>query len=202
MERLFWPKTVVSGILTVWTILPLLVEASVYFSVQELEQRKILFEVSIPPGEIEYLEDLRQTTPLEAQGSVELLGNTLGEIRIRGHLKVTMRALCDRCLELAQIPLDSDFDLFYRPPQPAGHPAAEVELHEGEAEIAFYDGDGLQLNDILREYVILSMPMHKVCSEACLGICPVCGQNRNFKVCACEVKPVDDRWAALKSLKN
>lgn len=174
-----------------------------YFSVQELEQRKIRFDVSLAPGEIDFLDkELRQVGLLEAQGQVELLGNTLGEIRVRGHLKAIMETDCDRCLEKAAFPIDSDFDLFYRPPRPAGHPSEDVELHEGEAEIGFYEGGGLHLNDILREYVILSMPMHPVCSEACLGICPVCGQNRNMRTCECEVKPVDDRWAALKSLKN
>ena len=176
------------------------VEVSVFFSVQELERRQIRFEVSIPAGEIEYLNELRQFGPLQAQGSVELLAHTLGEIRIRGHLSVTMETDCDRCLETARYPLDSDFDLFYRPPNPEGRPSEEVELHEGEAEIGFYEGGGLQLNDILREYVILSMPMHKVCSETCRGICPVCGQNRNLLACSCTVKPVDDRWAALKRL--
>jgi uncharacterized protein len=174
----------------------------VYFSVQELERRKILFDVSIPPAEITYLDqELRQIAPLQAQGSVELLAHTLGEIRVRGHLSVTMETDCGRCLEPAQFPLDAEFDLFYCPPQPASHPSEEVELHEGEAEIGFYDGKGLELNDILREYVILSMPMHPVCSDACQGICPVCGQNRNVRACSCEVKPQDDRWAALKRLQ-
>ena len=173
-----------------------------YFSVQELERRKIRFDVSIPPGEIEYDNNLRQAGPLETDGSVELLANTLGEIRVRGHLNVTMETDCDRCLETARFPIDSDFDLFYRPQPPDGRPSAEVELHEGEAEIGFYAGGGLHLNDILREYVLLSMPMHPVCSEACKGICPVCGQNRNVRACACEVKPVDDRWAALKRLQH
>jgi uncharacterized protein len=174
----------------------------VFFSVQELEQRKIRFDVSIPPGEIVFDSDLRQVGPLVAQGSVELLGNTLGEIRVRGHLAVKMETDCDRCLEKAQFPIDSDFDLFYRPPSPAGHPAEEVELREGEAEIGFYEGGGLYLNDILREYVILSMPMHRICSEACQGICPVCGGNRNLRDCGCQVKPVDDRWAALKRFQG
>lgn len=174
-----------------------------YFSVQELEQRKIRFDVSIPPGEIEYLDKkLRQAGPLDAQGSVELLGNTLGEIRVRGHLKVVMETDCDRCLEPARFPIDSDFDLFYRPSQPGGRPSEEIELRAGEAEIGFYEGGGLHLNDILREYVILSMPMHPVCSEECRGICPVCGQNRNLRACSCQVKPVDDRWAALKKLQH
>jgi uncharacterized protein len=173
----------------------------VFFSVQELEQRRISFEVSVPPGEIEHLDkELHQAGPLEAQGTVELLRNTLGEIRVRGHLKVTMETACGRCLETVAVPIDSDFDLYYSPPRPAGHPAEEVELHAGEAEIGFYDGNGLQLDDILREYVLLSLPMHPVCSESCQGICPVCGQNRNLCACGCEVKPVDDRWAALKNL--
>src|ERR1051326_7473416 len=173
-----------------------------YFSVQELERRKIPFDVSLPPREIEYLADLQQRGQLQAQGAVELLGNSLGEIRVRGHMNVVMETVCDRCLETAQFPIDSDFDLFYRPTLPLGRPSEEVELHAGEAEIGFYDGSGLHLNDILREYVILSMPMHPVCSEACRGICPVCGQDRNVRTCSCEVKPVDDRWAALKRLQN
>src|SRR5271166_4734595 len=116
-------ETIVSGILRLWSEPFLPFEVSVYFSVQELERRTIRFDVSIPPGEIEYLNDLRQYGPLLAQGSVELLGNTLGEIRVRGHLSVTIETDCDRCLEAAQFPIDSDFDLFYRPPLPNGtHP--------------------------------------------------------------------------------
>ena len=68
-----------------------------FFSVKELELKKVRFEVAFPPGEIEYDEGLRQASPLEVQGSAELLPHTQGEIRIRGHLKVRMRSECDRC---------------------------------------------------------------------------------------------------------
>lgn len=173
-----------------------------FFSVRELEQRKAHFDVSYAPGEIEFLDPkLRQASPLNAEGSVELLGNTLGEIRVRGHLSVSMEAECDRCLELARVPLESDFDLFYRPEPEDGRPGDEVEIDDGESQIAFYEGDGLELEEILREHILLSLPMQRVCSEACKGICPVCGQNRNVVACGCAVKPVDDRWAALKQLK-
>ena len=177
-------------------------EVCVFFSVQELEQRKIRFDVLIPPGEIEYSDKrLKQIGDLHAEGSVELMGNTLGEIRVRGHLDVQMETECDRCLERAVFPINSDFDLFYRPAQPTRHPAEEVEIDEGESEIAFYEGSGLRLNDILREYILLSMPMQRVCSQTCRGICPVCGQNRNVQECGCVMKPADDRWAALKRLQ-
>lgn len=172
-----------------------------FFSVKELEVKKIVFDTTFPTGEIEYHEKrLRQATPLKTEGSAELLSNTLGEIRVKGHLSVTIEADCDRCLETAWFPIESDFDLFYRPSDASPDGADEVEIDEGESEIAFYEGGGLDLKDILREYILLSMPMQRICNDACLGICPVCGQNRNIVNCDCEVKTVDDRWSALKKL--
>jgi uncharacterized protein len=175
----------------------------VFFSVRELEVRKQHFDVCIRPGEIEYLDKLRQSSELKAEGVAELLSNTLGEIRVKGHATVEMEADCDRCLETAKLPLDNDFDLFYRPePETKGHRSGEeVAIDDGEAQIAFYEGAGLELNDILREHILLSLPMQYVCSEACKGICPVCGRNRNQGDCGCREQLVDERWAALKNLK-
>jgi len=173
----------------------------VFISVQELEVKRVRFEVTFPPGEIQFADvGLAQATPLEAKGSAELLANTLGEIRIQGRLKVTLRAECDRCLEPAEYPLDSSFDLFYRPAARAAR-EEEVEIDAGETEIAFYEGDGIELKEVLREFVLLAMPMQRICRDDCRGICPVCGQNRNLVACGCELKAVDDRWAALKNLQ-
>ena len=97
-------------------------------------------------------------------------------------------------------PIDEDFELFYRPVS-EGY-GEEVQLDEGEAEMGFYEGDGLELNDVLREFVLLALPMQRVCSEDCKGICPECGQNRNQKECACQAAAVNDRWAALKKLRE
>ena len=174
-----------------------------FISVKELELKKVRFEVAFPPGEIDFQDDgdrLSQASPLEAEGSAELLPHTLGEIRVRGHLAVTLQCDCNRCLEPARFPIDSSFDLFYRPTA-SGAGDEEVEIDEGEAEIAFYEGAGIELKDILREHVLLNMPMQRVCRDNCLGICPVCGQNRNLINCGCEAKLVDDRWSALKKLQ-
>ena len=171
-----------------------------FLSVKELEIKKVRFAVTFPPGEIAYDDGLRQIAPLAVDGSAELLAHTLGEIRIQGRLKVTMATECDRCLEPAEFPIDSNFDLFYRPALKADF-GDEVEIDEGEAEIAFYEGGGIELKDVLREYVLLSLPMQRICREDCHGICPVCGRNRNLVNCGCEAKQVDERWAALKKLQ-
>ena len=173
-----------------------------FFRVRDLEVKAGRFDVEIPPGQIEYLDaKLRQAGPLKAVGKVELVSGSLGEIRVKGHLGVRMEADCDRCLDSAPFPIDSDFELFYRPVE-EGYGSEEHVIDEGEAEMGFYQGDGLELNDVLREFVLLSLPMQRLCREGCKGICPVCGQNRNLNQCDCQAEAADDRWAALKSMKN
>jgi uncharacterized protein len=172
----------------------------VFFHVRDLESRAGRVDVNLAAGAIEFLDPkLRQKGPLKASGKVDLVSDSLGEIRVKGHVAVVMEADCDRCLEPAPYPIDADFELYYRPlAQGFGD---EKELDEGEAEMGFYEGDGVELNDTLREYVLLALPMQRLCSMKCKGICPVCGQNRNQNPCQCQATAVDDRWAALKQLK-
>ena len=171
-----------------------------FFSIKELEVRKLPFDVELRPGEIEFEGGrLKQSSALQASGVAELLSDTLGEIRIQGKLAVELETECDRCLEPVRHPMANDFDLFYRPtPKGAPHEAA---IDEGESQIGFYEGAGIELEEILREHILLSLPMQLVCREECQGICPQCGQNRNAGSCHCETKLVDDRWAALRELK-
>ena len=75
----------------------------------------------------------------------------------------------------------------------------EVKIDASDAEIGFYE-DGLQLEEILQEQILLTLPMQRVCSETCKGICPGCGKNRNETACDCKPK-ADDRWEALRKLQ-
>jgi DUF177 domain-containing protein len=173
----------------------------VFFHVRDLELRPARFDVELPPGSIEFLDPkLKQAEPLQSSGKVELVTGSLGEIRVSGQVKVRMQAECDRCLEPAVFPLDSGFELYYRPVT-EGY-GEEKAIDPSEAEMGFYEGDGLELNDVLREFVLLDLPMRKLCDENCKGICPVCGQNRNQKECRCRTTASDDRWAALKELRK
>jgi|SRR5438128_7436009 len=171
-----------------------------FLSIKEMEVRKVRFDETFEPGQIDFSgAEIEQAGPLHVEGVAEFLANTEGEIRIQGNLAVTMRSLCDRCLSEAQFPLHSRFDLFYRPMTVIAR-EEEVEIDEGEAEIGFYEGGGMELEDILREQILLLLPMQKVCSDECQGICPVCGRNRNEVQCGCKVVPADDRWGALRNL--
>jgi len=172
-----------------------------FLSVKEMELRKIRFDETFQPGQIDFTdENLEQDSPLHAAGSAELLAHTEGELRIQGRYTVEMAAECDRCLGGARFPLDSQFDLFYRPTSFIAR-EEEVEIDEGEAEIGFYEHGGIELEEILREQVLLALPMQRVCNDACKGICPVCGRNRNETTCDCSMENTDDRWGALRNLE-
>jgi uncharacterized protein len=172
-----------------------------FLSVKELELRKIRFDENFQPGQIDFAgEELEQVAPLAVKGQAELLAHTDGEVRIQGRYTVEMASQCDRCLGRARFALDAGFDLFYRPLSFIAR-EEEVEIDEGEAEIGFYENGGLELEDILREQVLLSLPMQRVCSDVCKGICPVCGKNRNETECGCKLDNHDDRWGALRKLE-
>jgi uncharacterized protein len=173
-----------------------------FLGIQELQVRKIKFDTDFAAGEIDFgLAEVRQAGPLHVQGEAELLNDTLGEVRIRGRMNVDLSLQCDRCLEPVRYSVDGPFDLFYRP-TPKGSLPHEVAIDEGESQIGFYEGGGMALEDVLREHVLLSLPMHQVCREECAGICPKCGVNRNTGQCACTEEVVDDRWAALRELRG
>jgi uncharacterized protein len=172
----------------------------VFITLQELEQHVVRFKVDIPAGEIEFDNKVTQSAVLHAEGVAELMNHSLGEIRLQGNLQVKVDSPCDRCLEPVSLPIQSPFDLVYMPTSEVTE-GGEDEIDEAGVEVGFYEGNGLQLNDVLREVVLLSLPMQLVCSESCKGICPVCGQNRNQRQCGCQTAAADDRWSKLKDLR-
>ncbi|HET8668748.1 MAG TPA: DUF177 domain-containing protein, partial [Terriglobales bacterium] len=93
-----------------------------------------------------------------------------------------------------------EFDLLYRPQGvDAGH--EEISVTQAEAEIGYYVDGGLELEDVLREQVLLSVPIKTVCRDECKGFCPHCGKNLNVETCSCKPAAADPRWDALKGIK-
>jgi uncharacterized protein len=172
-----------------------------FIGLRELQLQTVRFDVDVPPGEIDFDAKLTQNSVLHAEGTAQLISHSLGEIRVNGDLKVSMQATCDRCLEPASFRVANDFDLVYMPSAGAAK-GGEDEVDEAAVEVGYYEGGGLELNDILREVVLLALPMQLVCSEECKGICPICGQNRNQQECGCHFEAVDDRWSKLKAFRS
>lgn len=61
-------------------------------------------------------------------------------------------------------------------------------------------GDKLDLEPLVRDAVLLELPLAPLCRDDCAGICPTCGADRNVAPCRCEAATNDPRWAALDAL--
>ena len=107
------------------------------------------------------------------------------------------RAAWSRC----EIPLSAEFDLIFRP-SAADAEATERSITAPETEIGYYLEDSLSLEDVLREQVLLSLPVKTLCKPDCKGLCPRCGADRNSQPCTCDAGPSDPRWEALAGLRS
>jgi uncharacterized protein len=173
----------------------------VFLSLQELQLRTIPFRVDIPAGQIDFDPAIFQNSVLHAEGSARTLNRSLGEIRVVGRLDVSVSGTCDRCLGSAVFSIDRNFDLVYVPSGESANSGAR-EIDAAATEVGYYEGSGLELNDVLREVVLLALPMRLVCNEACKGICPRCGQDRNVQECDCHLQAADERWSKLQDFRQ
>lgn len=164
-------------------------------TLEELEVHRIVVSKNYASGALDYHgAEFRQVAPLKVDAVAERVGS---EIRIRGHLGTRLEASCDRCLGQVGIPVECDFDLFYRHLQAVAR-EAEIEIPADELEVGFYSGDGIELADVVTEQVILSVPTKVVCRAECQGFCPVCGANRNLVACHCVPPQQQSPFASLK----
>jgi len=143
---------------------------------------------------------LGEDTRLIGQTEIDLQATRAAEqVQLVGSVNATVGFECDRCLTPLSTKIEQSFDLLYLPPLGAGE---EHELHGDDLSIAFYQGQTIDVDDLVREQVELTLPMARLCSEACRGLCPQCGANLNQGECACALEQIDPRWAALKDFKT
>jgi uncharacterized protein len=141
-------------------------------------------------------EDGRAGEPV-LSGSVRLM-HTQGGVLVQGRLHAQAALGCSRCLEPVAVPLDVELEEIFTPTIDilTGRP---VQSEEEDQALWIDDRHLLDLSEVLRQGVLLALPMHVLCREECRGLCPVCGQNLNQGSCGCTPEP-DARWAALLDL--
>ena len=178
-----------------------------FLDIKQLELHPLDFQEEFQPGVIDLGQEARQRTPLKASGHAEVVEEHHGkrevikDIRLRGALSAGLELQCARCLEPVTQDIKREFELLYRP---LGADAGKDELSvtDAEAEIGYYQGEGLLLEDVLREQVLLALPLKVTCRADCKGLCPQCGKNLNQEQCSCSRELEDPRWAALKDVRS
>jgi uncharacterized protein len=178
-----------------------------FIKIKDLELRNLEFNESFAPGAIDLGEDQIQTAPLKASGRAELIRedrggrNIVEDIRFVGSFSTEVQVRCARCLDPVDNAIRESFDLLYRP---LGVDAKgdEVAITEADTEIGYYQGEGLLLEDVLKEQVLLALPAKQLCRADCKGFCPQCGKNLNLESCHCVNTMPDPRWSALEDIRK
>jgi uncharacterized metal-binding protein YceD (DUF177 family) len=92
-------------------------------------------------------------------------------------LQVTAEAevltTCSRCLETFYLPVSAEFEELYQFPS----------RHREETDLILPNDGYLDMSSIYREYLILSMPIKRLCHSNCAGLCVECGVNLNETTC-------------------
>jgi uncharacterized protein len=170
----------------------------VRIELENLEGGKGDFAHVYQPDELNPVDErVRLTAPAAVTGKVRLSGN---EVFVSGHVDSRAQVECDRCLQPVEAPVSADFTLDYI--TGSEYESSEVaELTEAEMSVAVFDGEGLDVDEIVKEQILLAVPTRMLCREDCKGICPECGIDRNTGECSCVADNIDPRWAALKNFK-
>ena len=139
--------------------------------------------------------------PIEVQGKLTKTGQG---IIFRGRIRGKISLQCSRCLESFLKTLDEpvclEWLLVSTPLNPSGKDK-EAGWQIEDLETGQIQDGVLDLAENILEEVILAIPIQPLCRETCLGLCPVCGENKNTNLCQCKSKEDDGPFSVLKKLK-
>ncbi len=126
---------------------------------------------------------------------------TGNNIQISGLAEIDLKPSCHRCAEGFERHAAVTIQTTLAPQQEMHFTEGEEqELAVDDVSFAFYKGEEIELGAIVREALVLDIPIRYLCSESCKGLCPQCGMNLNTGQCACATKTGDPRFAVLKDL--
>lgn len=193
--------------------------------IEEIQEPGLKRTESIKPEVLQAALDEDGFTLVSATPLAASFKKVSGRVFVKGHFGASVTAPCKRCTAPVPVPLDIDFSLRMVPElprreeddegekAPKGRKRQQRKDDDGQAEVAAsfeldeidaepFDGKTIDLDPIVREQVLLALPVTVVCREDCKGLCPTCGQDLNEQDCGHgKVKDVDARLARLKDIK-
>ena len=137
---------------------------------------------------------------LELGGVKPFCAPVKAEVQLKGfadsvlldaHLDYSTVMPCDRCGESTQKDWGKDFSHVL---------VRELREEQDDDTYVVVADERLDLEELLREDILLDLPSKYLCSPDCKGLCPKCGKNLNEGSCGCQAEEIDPRLEILKSL--
>ena len=140
------------------------------------------------------------------EGGPELVAPLLGRVQlvragsgivVTGELETIARLECGRCLAEFDQPLAIEIEEEFLPVVDIAT-GASMSLDDGQDTANLIDMHHiLDLTEVVRQDLWISLPASLLCAEDCRGLCPICGQNLNEGSCSCSPEEIDARWSVL-----
>jgi uncharacterized protein len=126
------------------------------------------------------------------------LDKSMRQIFLQAGIQAEGSFFCDRCLDNFHRELNTAYSMVY---VQGTRSTADLSKEE-EIQILTADRNYIDLDDDVRQYILLTIPQKLLCRDDCQGFCPTCGVNKNIASCTCMAPAVDSRWDALKKLSH
>lgn len=125
-----------------------------------------------------------------------------GRFFVEGEVRGRVEVECGRCLAPVVLTVRAPCALDLVPLAPRSAAGERNALDRGDLDVRFVSGPVLNLDDLVREQLLLQVPMRVLCRDGCLGLCPRCRKNLNDGPCGCTESPsVDPRLEALRNVR-
>jgi len=144
------------------------------------------FEAAIELPEMEILGDPVRFEGIDVRGEYFCTGDS--RISLRAGVTAEVHTRCSRCLEPVQEAVHAEIDALYaKQPDP------------DDPDLYTFEAHALELEDAVKDALLLALPLQFFCKPDCKGLCPVCGGNLNHNTCTCqEGNVVTGPFSALK----
>jgi uncharacterized protein len=160
---------------------------------RSLKEENAYLEFKESPDSLELeAEGMEFSSPVELKLRILKSGkNYIGE----GEVKTEVGFECSRCLNKYTQAVKSEIRFLLKEEK------EQIILESEEGGDQIQKGSFFNLDDLVRENLVLSLPLKPLCFVDCKGLCPVCGVNLNLSTCECKREVIDPRWEKLKKLK-
>jgi uncharacterized protein len=170
------------------------------YKIKEIPDEGLVIDQTIPADLLKDALEGLEPDLAQCSGSVHVsLTKARTDVVVAGRVSAALSLACGACLKPASILVKVPVNAVYVEGDENAPTEASEELDA--EDVLHYDGEELDLRPMIREQLILALPMSPRCKEDCKGLCGVCGGDKNLKDCGHKIELEDPRFAALKSLK-